>query len=401
MMASEQLYTQKEDIPLLRHYPVIWLASWYPSKTYPTNGDFIQRHAACVDVPILVIHTIHVPDSKLPLSYLVRTEGKRMEIIIQFRQAHEGGHPIQRLMYHYRFQKHTRDFLSYLIHKTGKPGIFHVHVPMKMGPIAIWAKHKWGIPYIVSEQSSKYVGDGPDHFARRNARHRKMVGKVFQEAISVTNVSESVGKILKQQFGLRHVETIHNVADASLFYPGNKNNQQVYQFLHVSTLTPQKNIDGIIRVMKKIYQTRHDFQLTVLGGEDQADYPWKLKQPWLIHIPTVAHQKVAEHMRSSDALLMFSNDENFPCVIAEALCSGLVVITSDAGGSGEAIHASNGIVVPVADEIALASAIHEVLQNRHHYISKAIQQDAVAKFSYPVIGEQFRTLYQTLGVSFD
>ena len=400
-MMSEQTYLRKEDIPLDRYYPVIWLASWYPSPTYPTNGDFIQRHAACIDFPLLVIHTVHSPEIKEKQRYLVRKNGKCTEIIIRFRQANEGDNLLQRLMYHHRYQKSTKAFITYLVEKLGKPHLFHVHVPMKMGPIARWARSRWGIPFVVSEQSSKYVGDGPDHFEKRSARHRKAVARVFQQAACVTNVSATVGKILQQRFDLQKVETIHNVADAALFYPGSKTVVPMYRFLHASTLTAQKNIEGIVRVMEQIYLTRQDFSLTVLGGEAGATHAWEKNQPWLVHVYNVPHEQVADYMRSADALLMFSNDENFPCVIVEALCSGMTVITSDAGGSAEAIHPGNGLVVPVGNEKELATAILTLLKNRFAYDTASIRQEAVEKFSYPIIGKQFRDLYRSLGVPLD
>ena len=105
-------------------------------------------------------------------------------------------------------------------------------------------------------------------------------------------------------------------------------------------------------------------------------------------------------MPTPDTLLMFSNDENFPCVIVEALCTGMSVITSDAGGSAEAINAGNGLLVPVGNEKALAKAILDVMNNKLRYNTVDIRQDAVNKFSYPVIGHQFRELYRKLGVSF-
>lgn len=400
MMVSEQTFTHKEDIPFDQQFPVIWLASWYPSKTYPTNGDFIQRHAKCIDFPLLVIHAIHSPEIKEKVNYVVRKVGTLMEIIIQFRHTNEGDNVFQRLIYHHRFQKNTKDFIAFLIRKIGKPHLFHVHVPMKMGPIALWAKSKWGVPYIVSEQSSKYVGDGPDHFARRSSRHRKMVAHVFQQAACVTNVSATVGEIIKLLFNLERVETIHNVADTSLFFPGEKKDHKIFRFLHASTLTPQKNIDGIMRVMEKVYTARQDFMLTVLGGEANDHQPWNKDQPWLIHLPNQPHEKVADYMRNSDALVMFSNDENFPCVIVEALCSGMMVITSDAGGSAEAINPGNGIVVPVGNEQALASAILDLMNSKLNYNTEVIRKDAAEKFSYPVIGKQFRELYRKRGVTF-
>ncbi|HQV61525.1 MAG TPA: hypothetical protein PLG08_12150, partial [Chitinophagaceae bacterium] len=37
---------------------ILWLCSWYPAKTDPYNGDFIQRHAraAALYNDIYIIH---------------------------------------------------------------------------------------------------------------------------------------------------------------------------------------------------------------------------------------------------------------------------------------------------------------------------------------------------------
>src|SRR5687767_13573545 len=41
---------------------ILWLCSWYPNKTEPYNGDFIQRHAEAASL-FNDIHVIHVAGS--------------------------------------------------------------------------------------------------------------------------------------------------------------------------------------------------------------------------------------------------------------------------------------------------------------------------------------------------
>ena len=38
------------------HYKALWLASWYPNRHAPSNGDFIQRMGIALDVPIVLVH---------------------------------------------------------------------------------------------------------------------------------------------------------------------------------------------------------------------------------------------------------------------------------------------------------------------------------------------------------
>lgn len=395
----ESMHTKLfNNIPLLDHYPVIWLASWYPSNTYPTNGDFIQRHAQAVDKPLLVIHTVHSPDIADPYVFEVRKNGMITELILYFRQPSEGGNILKRIQYHWRYLKYTKFLLRKVIAQCGKPALIHVHVPMKMGLLATWAKRKWDIPYIVSEQSSKYVGDSTDHFSRRNARHKAQVSGIFRGAIAVTNVSETVGRLLQELFTLRHVDVIYNLADSREFHYRPKQPTPVFHFIHVSTLTKQKNVEGMLRVFSRIYQDRQDFSLKLVGGETGVPVRAFDDYPWLSCTGVLPHERVAPEMQDADALVMFSRDENFPCVIAEALCCGLPVITSNAGGSGELIHSGNGIVVQVGDEAALEKAIRRMLDHRFTYNGEEIAREASARLGHKAIGSAFLELYRKWGV---
>jgi DnaJ-class molecular chaperone len=67
-----------EELPLIkRKLYWVWLASWYPSKTSPTNGDFIQRHAISVAKhhDLLCLHSIHDPNSAKKQYYTFREKG--------------------------------------------------------------------------------------------------------------------------------------------------------------------------------------------------------------------------------------------------------------------------------------------------------------------------------------
>jgi glycosyltransferase involved in cell wall biosynthesis len=91
---------------------------------------------------------------------------------------------------------------------------------------------------------------------------------------------------------------------------------------------------------------------------------------------------------------MFSRDENFPCVIVEALCCGLPVISSDAGGCAEAIHPANGIVVSTGNEAQLLEAVKYMLNNYPRYNRKSIAGEAAALYGNERIASDFIEFYR-------
>jgi glycosyltransferase involved in cell wall biosynthesis len=382
------------NIPLEHHYPVIWLASWYPSRTSPSNGDFIQRHAEAVAryMPILVIHAIHDKQLVAPWALEYKRAGGLTELSLYFRQDEPEG-PWSRLTYNLAFYQHTRKLVRSVMERCGKPAAFHVHVPMKLGRLAIWARRNLDIPYLVSEHSSKYTGDAEDSFRNRSFMHRWGVRQVFRQAAAITNVSISVGEWIRKEFRTDEVRVIRNVADKALFRYTGRNASVPFRFLHASTLTEQKNARGLLRAFRELYRIRQDFELVVIGNS----LPSVCEDPWLVGKGLVEHREVARLMQESDALVLFSREENFPCVIVEALCSGLPVITSDVGGSAEAIHAGNGLVVTSGDEKALLRALQSMMDGAVRYDRAAISAEALGNYSYESIGGQFTALYRDLG----
>src|SRR5690606_41213396 len=53
-------------------------------------------------------------------------------------------------------------------------------------------------------------------------------------------------------------------------------------------------------------------------------------------------EELASLLRGSDLMLMFSHYENLPVVISEALCCGVLVISSDVGGIREVLKPRYG-----------------------------------------------------------
>ena len=111
---------------------------------------------------------------------------------------------------------------------------------------------------------------------------------------------------------------------------------------------------------------------------------------------TLTYADVANQMQQADALVHFSKYENLPCVVNEALCCGLPVLSSNVGGIAELVNSTNGLLVEEGNVSALANALYNYLQHASSFDRKAIGENAVAKFNYKAIGNEIADLYKTI-----
>lgn len=381
---------------------ILWLASWYPNEKNQVLGDFIQRHALAVSkfqkLTVIYMDQWGWHETSIPNKTDIQINGNLKEIrrYLPFRKTGIG--LVDRIAYNVKYFWAYRRLLQKYFSENGYPSLIHVHVPMKAGTLALWAKRKWGIPYIISEQASTYIESAPDYFEKRSHYFRNSVKKIFKGAVAVTNVSKTVAAILEDKMGIESIHVIHNTVDEDLFFhiPISK---KKFRFIHVSTMKEQKNITGLLDTFKILSTRRKDWELRLVGpvSSQLQNRLEILKNDFdLTYSGEIPYPKVAHEMQQSSAFVLFSNHENFPCVIVEALACGLPVITSDAGGAGECIVAKNGKVVPVGNQEKLLQALNEMLDQHQLYNESVIAVNAKNKFSYKVIGEQFSSLYDKI-----
>jgi glycosyltransferase involved in cell wall biosynthesis len=269
---------------------------------------------------------------------------------------------------------------------------------MKAGVIARWIFKKWGIPYIVSEQSSLYDRTAQGNFFTRDFLHKTTVKKIFRNSVAVTNVSEAVGNILKKTFDLSEVRVIHNTVNTDFFNYKERPSSR-FRFIHVSTLKPQKNVEGMLKGVSQLAKHRQDFEFVLVGplNENVKGIIEKYGLEGIVICTSeISYPDVAHQMQNASALVLFSHHENFPCVIPEALCCGLPCIVSNVGGVAEAINESNGILVAPQNEDELFAAMNKMINEYQKYNREKISEEAIRKYNYETIGKQFHDQYKEI-----
>ena len=379
---------------------ILWLCSWYPHPGDPFEGDFIQRHAKAVSayIPLTVFY---ISQSGAGVSvnrdWLIEQQADGVnERVVFFRHQKTGIKPFDKFLYNLRYFRAYRKVIEDHIGKEGIPDLVHVHIPMKAGIIGRWIKRKWKVPFIISEHSAHYNQESGDKFYSKSFFHRHNVKRVLNDAAIVTNVSETVGKTLRSLFRLTAVRVIPNVVDTTLFNYRHRPIEK-FRFVHVSTLVNrQKNVDGILNAVLLLAGQRNDFEVVIVGPvyDELREKVAALKLTKVVRFSgEISYARVALEMQQASALVLFSRYENFPCVIIEALCCGLPVISSDTGGIKEAVHEANGILVQSENERQLSEAMKTMMNEYEKYDRGKIAAEASKLYNYHAIGKKFYELY--------
>jgi glycosyltransferase involved in cell wall biosynthesis len=275
---------------------------------------------------------------------------------------------------------------------------------MKAGILGLWMKKKYGTPYLVTEHWAIYNGEAPDAFLKRNIFFRRMTKSILRHCSLFTPVSHNLGEAVQKMVVDIPFTVVPNAVDTRFFNyeEGWRKNKDPFTFLHVSTLNYQKNPEAILRAYRQFALAYPNSKLILAGhaGDALLQYAASLNIPYynIRFTGLVSYGEVAALMKGADALLMFSRYENLPCVITEAQCCGLPVISTDAGGIGEVVNNTNGILLHGQDEDKLPEAMTELFNNYARFSNAGIAGKAVQAFSYNATGKTIAELYMKLSV---
>ena len=110
----------------------------------------------------------------------------------------------------------------------------------------------------------------------------------------------------------------------------------------------------------------------------------------------VAYHEIAEQIKRSHSLIIFSDTESQSCVVLESLSIGRPAIVTNIGGVKELIREDNGLRVEVRDEDDLVEKMKYMIAHYTHFDQQLISQKAIAQFSYEEVGKQFAEIYKNI-----
>lgn len=379
---------------------VLVVTRWYPTRENTYAGIFVREHAKAVRScgnEVSVLHVTGVSDRSRGIWQLEEeVDPEITEGIPTFRVSHRAI-PIRGMSYPIYLWSAVRAFRR--LRALGfEPDVIHAHVYDAGVPAVIIGK-RYGIPVVVTEHFTGFPCRTLNGAAVRKARY------AFENADRVLPVSTYLRQAIEAYDIKAKFEIVPDVLDTSLFFYASqgsgKGDQKRLIFVGNLEPTEHKGFPTLLNALIRLGERRRDWCLDVVGeGSEREEYERRVANAGLpvsiVFYGAQRKQEIAEMMRHSDIFVLPSRMETFGCVLAEALASGLPIVSTSVGSVPGLVPSGAGILVPPDDPAALADALDDVLSNLGSYDREAIAAGARDQYSFEAVGAKLQAIYESV-----
>lgn len=270
----------------------------------------------------------------------------------------------------------------------GRPDVIYSHY-LYNSYMAIKLKTELGIPMVAIEHWSEINND----VLRK--RVRNMGNAVYYSVDSVISVSKATSVRLKQHFNINS-PVIFNMIDTTSFCYTEKKKSDIFKFVTLGQNVHRKGFDVLVNAFTKA-GFLENVELYFIGIGDWTDIKHLIQRNGLdkqikVLGPIVERADLVKVMQGCDAFVLPSRKETFSVVCVEALSLGLPVIATPCGGPEEYINETNGILVPIEDDVALAKAMKQMIEEYDKYDRKKVSENIKHIYSPEVIARQVENI---------
>ena len=170
------------------------------------------------------------------------------------------------------------------------------------------------------------------------------------------------------------VHTIYHGVDTSRFYPSPDGELELPVILSVGRFVEKKGFPFLVQACRILKEHGYQFQCRILGEPDEQS---QLVQQLICELsledtvviePGVTQDELRALYQQATMFVLpcqivdNGDRDGIPNVLAEAMATGLPVVSTDISGIPElVVHRDNGLLVPQRDVHALAKAMEELL----------------------------------------
>jgi glycosyltransferase involved in cell wall biosynthesis len=243
---------------------------------------------------------------------------------------------------------------------------------------------------------------------------RTGINAFFARADRIIAVSEVVAQALQVQTRIPNekIITIPNGVDANRFqFHGSPHalRQQLSLpidrviVLAIGRLTHQKGYPYLLEALALIPQEDRPLLLIVGEGPDRSELELKARVLKLVDdVRFLGHrQDIPSLLAAADLFVLASLWEGLPLVLLEAMAATLPAVVTAVGGNTTVIEdGKSGLLVPPADEKALATALRRLIHDplTRDQMRQAARERFENRFSLQTFVEAHESLYEELYV---
>jgi glycosyltransferase involved in cell wall biosynthesis len=367
----------------------IWLASWWPRPDHAVLGIFTKREseATAPFCELVVINAISHAEKLFQMGETTDYNGTR----IVFVKCPTGCSLSTRINLARGYFMGVKRTLAIGF----KPDVIHLHIVSIAGLAALYLHLKHKIPLFLSEHWSGFSMVVPPI-----GWFNKWLGKLLvRHSSGVFAVTKAMADKMIQLGWEGNYLVNPNVVDTDFFTISSNLQTRPFRFIHISSLDEEhKNIAGLLRATFQVAMQEPDFTMTIIGGDEGTAHVEQMAKSLGLEeklriLGIQSADVVRSEMQASHSFVLFSNREGLPCVILEAMATGLPVISSNVQGLGEWVTPETGILVPIGDEASLTAAMLKIMEDYQRYDKNEIRKKIVRECSYSVVGRRIAGAY--------
>jgi glycogen synthase len=213
----------------------------------------------------------------------------------------------------------------------------------------------------------------------------------FYRYITVSNwIREN---LQKQGYPTETAQTIYPGAQVEEFYQAEISPRDRLRIVYAGLVMHYKGPDILIEALYLLHEAGVDFTATIAGGSLTPEFVEVLQkfveseglQEKIYFTGLLSRQELVQLYRTHNVWVLPSRfEEPFSIGLIEAMVAGLTIITSDTGGSPEAVHHSEtGLIFESENPLDLADNLSSLPRNPDEWeaITRRGQQRALSELS--------------------
>lgn len=249
--------------------------------------------------------------------------------------------------------------------KQKKYHFIHAFFGIPSGYVAMKLK----IPYIVSLRGSDVPFYNQRFFWLDTLLFKRLSKKIWKRAGDIITNSAQLKSLAENITDRRDIQIIHNGVDIETFRPADKKNNDKFVIISTSRLIKRKGIQFLLEAFLILSEKYTNIELLVIGNGDQSsilknmvkDAKRKVNVKFLEAIP---HEKLPAYYQMADVFVLPSLNEGMSNSVLEAMASGLVIVTTDTGGTKELVDSSNGIIIKPESSTSIIEAMEKLYNDK-------------------------------------
>jgi len=240
---------------------------------------------------------------------------------------------------------------------------------------------------------------------------RLMYKLIFGRMRKIVAVSKYIREIiLNLGITSSKIKLIYNGTNIDQFQPnisGEKIKTELklknsFNLLTIRKFFYRKGLQYLIRAIYLVKNKIPNIKLIIIGYGPFESYLKRLTeklhlQDYILFLGMIQNQNLPPYYAASDVFVIPSLAEGFGVAAAEAMAMELPLISTNIKGLIEVSDSTNAIVVPPADEKAIAEAIIKLWQDPQlrEKLGKAGRQKIINKFNWDRAGKEYNDLYES------